>query len=168
MGNIGYYRWQYEKVTGANLSTIADINSLKPQLIFPNLAGLLSPLSLSYGKVWLFNSMEKYYKVWCTPLILNNLALTNATCYVADASEDSKPRDFGTGHDVATTVIYADSTAFLEYHCYVGSDGVRNVQIFNVISLTKSLNSVQIEAMTAVLIENGFSIGNIYIYQSFD
>lgn len=167
MGNIGYYRWQYEKVTGANSSTIADIRTLKPRLIFPYLDGLLDGLlslsPLSYSKVWLFNSMEKYYKVFCTPLILNNLALSNATCSVTDASEGSKPRDFGTGHDVATTVIYADSTAFLEYHCFVG-----NVQIFNVISLTKSLTDDQITAMKAVLFESGFKAENMYIYTNFD
>lgn len=169
MANSAYYRFQHQKVTNHNYSTIADIKSLKPRVIFPNLPGLL-PFSmlpklptLSYAKAYFFDSEDKYYKVWCTPL---NLSISNATCHIVDQSDGSKLNSFGTGNTVATTIIHYDESCYTEYHCFVGTDGIRNVQIFNVISLTETLTENQIETITKKVVECGFDKKKIIVYQN--
>lgn len=161
MANSPYYRFQHQKIMNTNASTMDDIRALDPRVIFPNLLGLSTPPTLSYAETYFYGSEDKYYKVWCTPL---NPSVSNATCYVTDQSAGAKTNCFGTGCDVATTIVHYDASSYTEFHCFQQADGSRNIPIFNTISLNRNLTADQITAITKRVVELGFDARHIIVY----
>lgn len=143
------FRCRFQKATNAPATSESDLDSLKPIVTFPDFSQFST---LSQGSVSIFDPPTAFYNLLCIP---NNLSLTNSTCSVKNASPGSAPQGFGTGDPVASTMIWADATAFMEWHCFEGDR-----QVFNVISLNKSLTPSQIEAITAVVVSLGFSPDN--------
>lgn len=131
--------------------TQADIDSLKPLVVSPNIS--VSPLSIT--RVNVFDPPTAFYRILCIP---NNLTLTNGTCSVTEANEGSAPFGFGTGDPLCSTIIYADRTAFVEFHCFLG-----DIQVFNVISLNKVLTQTQYDNILEVITRYGFSEENVEI-----
>lgn len=161
MANKTYYRWMYHKAKNIAATTQAEIDSLKPRIIFPDIKGFLSgllTLSLAQGKVQIFNPPTSSYKLLCYP---NNFAWSNATCHVKDASFGSAPYGFGTGDPVSTTIIWNDRTAFAEWHCFEGDR-----QVFNVISVNRFLTKKQIDEISHIVKRLGFNENNIE-YQTY-
>lgn len=150
MANKSYYRWMYHKAKNTPAMTQADIDSLKPRVIFPDFGGLST---ISQGTVKIFNPPTASYKLLCIP---NNWALSNSTCLVKNASKGSAPFGFGTGDPVVSTIFWADSTAFAEWHCFKGDR-----QVFNVISLKSYLTQHQVDSIVSLLVTFGFSTNNI-------
>ncbi|KAJ6630524.1 hypothetical protein Bhyg_15902 [Pseudolycoriella hygida] len=150
MANKTYYRWMYHKAKNTPAMTQADINSLKPRVTFPDVSAFST---ISQGTVSIFNPPTAYYKLLCIP---SNWALSNSTCLVKNASRGSAPFGFGTGDPVISTIIWADTTAFAEWHCFEGDR-----QVFNVISLKSYLTRRQVDSIVNLVVKYGFSTSNI-------
>lgn len=130
--------------------TQAEINSLKPRVTFPAF-NVFS--TISQGTVSIFNPPTASYNLLCIP---TNWAFSNSTCLVKNASKGSAPFGFGTGDPVISTIFWADSTAFAEWHCFEGDR-----QVFNVISLNKCLTKRQIDSIVNLVVDYGFNASNI-------
>lgn len=139
--------------------TQADVNSLKPRVTFPDLSAFST---ISQGTVSIFNPPTASYKLLCIP---TNWALSNSTCLVKNASKGSAPYGFGTADPVISTIFWADSTAFAEWHCFEGDR-----QVFNVISLKSYLTKRQIDSIVKLVVMHGFSTNNIefQVYKQFN
>lgn len=145
-----FIRFRYHKAKNTPAKSQADINSLKPRVTFPDLNAFST---ISQGTVNIFNPPTASYKLLCIP---NNWALSNSTCLVKNASKGSASFGFGTADPVISTIFWADSTAFAEWHCFEGDR-----QVFNVISLKSFLTQRQIDSIVNLVVLYGFSTSNI-------
>lgn len=150
-GNKAYYRWIYQKVNGGVPATApSELLLTQPRLTFPD---LLSLLSLAVGIVDVYGPVPtgKWYRVQAIPL---NIIATDLLVNITFPSPGSAPFGFG-GTNIPSTYVWADASAFLEWHCFAGG-----VQVFNVISLKPELTSEQNAAISDFLVPFGFKPEN--------
>lgn len=151
-GNKAYYRWIYQKVNGGAPATDAsEIVLTRPRVTFPN---LLSVLSLAVGIVDVYGPVPtgKWYQIQAIPL---NLAATDLIVKIVFPSLGAAPFGFG-GANIPSRTVWADATAFVEWHCFVG-----DVQVVNVVSLMPALTSGQVSAITTFLQGYGIQPQNL-------
>ena len=154
-GNKAYYRWVYQKVNGgAPATSESDILLTKPRVTFPYLLGLFA---LAVGKVDVYADMfnVRWYEIQAAP---RNLSATDLLVNIVNASSGSAPYGFG-GINIPSRIVWADSTAFVEWHCF--SENIENIQVVNVISLNSTLTSAQISAISSFLQGYGFQPQNL-------
>lgn len=151
-GNQAYYRWVYQKVNGGVPATDpSQLVLTKPRVTFPS---LWSVLLLSEAEVDVYGPIPtgKWYRIQAIPL---NLQATDLTVNIIFPSPGAAPFGFG-GVNIPSRIIWADASAFIEWHCFTG-----NVQVANIISLNPALTSGQISAISGFLQSYGFQSQNL-------
>lgn len=151
-GNKAYYRWLYQKVNGGVPATDpSELVLTKPRVTFPD---LLSLLSLAVGIVDAYGPVPtgKWYRLQTVPL---NIQATDLIVNIIFPSLGSAPFGFG-GTNIPTRIVWADASAFVEWHCFAG-----DVQVANVLSLNPTLTSGQISAISSFLQSYGFQPQNL-------
>lgn len=151
-GNQAYYRWVHQKMNaGVPATTQAQLLATKPRVTFPYLLAL--PF-FALGKVDVYDQPPFGRGYFLQPVPLNAVA-TDLKINIVYASPGSAPDNFG-GTDIPTRFIWADLTTLVEWHCFAGG-----VQVVNILSLTPTLTTGQISAITTFLQGYGFQPQNL-------
>ena len=151
LGNQAYYRWIHQKINGGvAASEQSQILATKPRVTFPD---LFAVPRWAVAKVDLYNHdpIDKWYYIQAVP---KNLIATDLSVNIVSASPGSAPYGFG-GTNIPSRIIWADASAFIEWHCFAG-----DVQVFNIISLEPTLTNEQISNISTFLEAYGFQSKN--------
>jgi hypothetical protein len=147
-----FYRWVYQKAKNEPATTQEQIDSINMVIVYPGNIDVMANFPDQLGKVKIFDPSTSSYQVRCKS---TKPFPTNSTCSVINASGGSAPHGFGCGDPMVTTIIWADLTSYLEWHCFEG-----DIPVFNAVSIRKNLTDKQLKAMTDKLVEMGFDEKN--------